>query len=157
MTTNPVTPPPAAAAEAPKTFWQKAQQWFLIVCGIIIGLLGLLKLYTAFTPQLPGCAADTTATVLRDIFKKKDVELTVLNNMKTVTDTSSEQTCQAHIKTPAETGTISYNITCRAVTSRSGSTRWTRHRADLRRYRSPLIESRARAAWPRPAAHAVRA
>jgi H+/Cl- antiporter ClcA len=45
MTTNPVTPPPAAAAEAPKTFWQKAQQWFLIVCGIIIGLLGLLKLY----------------------------------------------------------------------------------------------------------------
>jgi hypothetical protein len=111
MTTNPVTPPPAATAEPAKTFWQKAQQWFLIVCGIIIGLLGLLKLYTAFTPQLPGCAADATAAVLHDIFKKKDVELTVLNNMKTVTDTSSEQTCQAHIETPAETGTISYSIT----------------------------------------------
>ena len=31
--------------------------------------------------------------------------------MKTVTDTSSAQTCQAHIETPAETGTISYSIT----------------------------------------------
>jgi hypothetical protein len=81
------------------------------VCAVIIGLLGLLKLYNAFTPQLPGCAADSTATVLRDIFKKKDVELTVLNNTKTVTDTSSVQTCQAHIETPAETGTISYSIT----------------------------------------------
>jgi hypothetical protein len=98
-------------AEPPKTFWQKAQQWFLIVCGIIIGLLGLLKLYNAFTPQLPGCAADATATVIRDIFKKKDVELTVLNNMKTVTETSSEQNCQAHIETLAETGTIDYRIT----------------------------------------------
>src|ERR1035441_4942158 len=111
MTTNPVTPPPAATAEPPKTFWQKAQQWFLIVCGIIIGLLGLLKLYNAFTPQLPGCAADATATVIRDIFKKKDVELTVLNNMKTVTETSSEQNCQAQIETLAETGTIDYRIT----------------------------------------------
>jgi hypothetical protein len=83
----------------------------MIVCGVIIGIGGLIQLYKAFTPQLPGCAADSTATVLRDIFKKKDVELTVLNNMKTVTDTSSEQTCQAHIETPAETGTISYSIT----------------------------------------------
>ena len=111
MTTNPVTPPPAATAEPPKTFWQKAQRWFLIVCGIIIGLLGLLKLYNAFTPQLPGCAADATAAVIRDIFKKKDVELTVLNNMKTVTETSSEQNCQAQIETLAETGTIDYRIT----------------------------------------------
>jgi hypothetical protein len=109
--TNPAPLAPAATAEPPKTFWQKAQRWFMIVCGVIIGIGGLIQLYKAFTPQLPGCAADSTATVLRDIFKKKDVELTVLNNMKTVTDTSSEQTCQAHIETPAETGTISYSIT----------------------------------------------
>src|SRR5450631_1992290 len=112
--TNPAPLAPAAAAEPPKTFWQKAQRWFMIVAGIIIGLGGLMqlyKVYKAFTPQLPGCAADATATVIRDIFKKKDVELTVLNNMKAVTETSSEQTCQAHIETPAETGTISYSIT----------------------------------------------
>ena len=108
--TNPATPPLAPTAEQPKTTWQKAQQWFLVVCGIIIGLLGLLKLYNAFTPQLPGCATDATATVLRDIFKGKNVELTVLNDMKTVTDTSSAQTCQAHIETAAQTGTIFYTI-----------------------------------------------
>src|SRR5664279_2595638 len=109
--TNPAPLAPAATAEPPKTFWQKAQRWFMIVCGVIIGIGGLIQLYKAFTPQLPGCAADSTAAVLRDIFKKKDVELTVLNNMKTVTDRSSDQTCQAHIETPAETGTISYSIT----------------------------------------------
>jgi hypothetical protein len=109
--TNPAPLAPAAAAEPPKTFWQKAQRWFMIVAGIIIGLSGLMQLYKAFTPQLPGCAADATATVIRDIFKKKDVELTVLNNMKTVTETSSEQNCQAHIETAAETGTIDYRIT----------------------------------------------
>ena len=38
------------------------------MCGIIIGLLGLLKLYKAFMPQLPGCTTDATATVIRDIF-----------------------------------------------------------------------------------------
>ena len=112
--TNPAPLAPAAAAEPPKTFWQKAQRWFMIVAGIIIGLSGLMQLYKAFTPQLPGCAADATATVIRDIFKEKDVELTVLNNMKTVTETSSEQNCQAHIETLAETGTIDYRITLEA-------------------------------------------
>jgi hypothetical protein len=53
------------------------------VCGIIIGLLGLLKLYNAITPQLPGCTTDATATVIRDIFKSKNVELTVLYDLKT--------------------------------------------------------------------------
>ena len=109
--TNPAPLAPAATAEPPKTFWQKAQRWFMIVAGIIIGLGGLMQLYKAFTPQLPGCAANATATVIRDIFKKKDVELTVLTNMKTVTETSSEQNCQAHIETAAETGTIDYRIT----------------------------------------------
>ena len=81
------------------------------MCGIIIGLHGPLKLYKAFMPQLPGCTTDATATVIRDIFKSKNVELTVLNDLKTVSDTSSAQTFQAHIETAAETGTIFYSIT----------------------------------------------
>ena len=110
MTETPV-PPPAAAAAAPKTFWQKAQRWFFIACAIIIGLGGLLKLYKAFTPQLPGCAADETGTVIRNIFKSKNADLTVLNDMKTMTNTSSAQTCQAHVETASETATIFYTIT----------------------------------------------
>ncbi|HEY1473269.1 MAG TPA: hypothetical protein VGF53_04220 [Pseudolabrys sp.] len=109
-TSNPATPP-AVPAQAPKTFWQKAQAWAMIALGIIIGLLGLLKLYNAFAPQLPGCAADSTTALIRDIFKEKNAELTVLNNIKTVSETSSLQSCEAHIETAAETATISYNIT----------------------------------------------
>ena len=60
---------------------------------------------------MPGCAAQATADVIRDIFKSKNVAITVLNNMRTVSETSSLQSCQAHIETAAETGTISYNIT----------------------------------------------
>ena len=105
--TNSATPLLAPTAEQPKTTWQKTQQWFLVVCGIIIGLLGLLKLYNAFMPQLPGCTTDATATVIRDIFKSKNVELTVLNDLKTVTDTSSAQTCQAHIEQRRKPGRFS--------------------------------------------------
>jgi hypothetical protein len=108
---NSATPPLAPTAEQPKTTWQKTQRWFMIECAVIIGIGGLMQLYKAFTPQLPGCTTDATATVIRDIFKSKNVELTVLNDLKTVTDTSSAQICQAHIETAAETGTIFYTIT----------------------------------------------
>jgi hypothetical protein len=108
-TTNPVTPPPAAAQPA-KTFWQKASRWGTIIAGVIVGLIGLLKIYNAFVPQMPGCAADETGTVLRDIFKKKDVELTALNDFRTVSDTSAQRDCQAHIETASETATIAYRI-----------------------------------------------
>ena len=40
-TTKTVTPPPAAPAEPPKTFTQKATRWFMIACAVIIGIGGL--------------------------------------------------------------------------------------------------------------------
>ncbi len=127
-TTNPATPPlapsvmpplapsvqltpPAAAIAAPKTFWERNRRRFLIGVAIIVGLNGINQIYKAFTPQLPGCAADATANVIRDIFKKKNAEHTMLNDMKTVSETSSQQSCQAHVETTAETATIFYDIT----------------------------------------------
>ena len=109
-TPNTVTAPPAAAAAPPKTFMQKALRWFMIVCGVIIGIGGLLKTYKAFSPDLPGCSADATTAAVRNIFKEKNVELSSLTDMKTVTDTSSEKTCQARIETPTERATISYRV-----------------------------------------------
>lgn len=102
---------PAAAAEQPKTFWEKYKRWIFVAVGIIVGANGINKIYQAFTPQLPGCAAQATTDLIREIFKSKDVALTVLNNMTTVSESSSLQSCQAHFETAAETGTISYNIT----------------------------------------------
>ncbi len=102
---------PAAAAERPKTFWGKYQRWFYIAVAIIVGWSGINKIYQANTPQLPGCAAQATADVIRDIFKSKNVALTALNNMTTVSESSTQQSCQAHIETAAEIGTIFYTIT----------------------------------------------
>ena len=109
-TTKTVTPPPAATAEPPKTFTQKATRWFMIACAVIIGIGGLIKTYKVFSPSLPDCAADETTAVIRNIFKQKDVDLRSLTDMKAVTDTSSEKNCQAHIETPTETATISYRV-----------------------------------------------
>ena len=102
---------PAAAAEQPKTFWGKYQRWFFIAVAIIVGLNGINKIYQANTPQLPGCAAQATADVIREIFTSKNVALTALNNMTTVSESSTQQSCQAHIETAGETGTIFYTIT----------------------------------------------
>jgi hypothetical protein len=65
-------PAPAAdaAAQAP-TLTQKISRWFTIAAGIILGLIGLLKVYNYMVPQMPACADSNTADVIRDIFKKK--------------------------------------------------------------------------------------
>jgi hypothetical protein len=102
--------PPAAAAPA-KTFGQKLPRWVSAIVGVIFIVIGLTKLYNVFVPSLPGCAADLTNTIIHNIFKDKNLELTGLSNFKTITDTSTEKTCQADFTTPAEAGTLSYQIT----------------------------------------------
>jgi hypothetical protein len=104
------TPAPASPAEAaPRTFWQKATQWFIAACLIISGGLGILKGYNSFF-SLPACASDTAGDTLKSIFKEKNVEITALSDFKSVTDTSAERTCQAHVETPSETADIDYRI-----------------------------------------------
>jgi hypothetical protein len=119
MTDTPTTATPASssqvpgaappAAAAPRTFRQKATQWFIAACLIISGGLGLVKAYNnMFT--LPTCSSDTASETLKSIFKSKDVEVTSIVDFKSVTDTSSEKTCQAHVETPSELADIDYRI-----------------------------------------------
>jgi hypothetical protein len=72
MTETKSATPAAATAEPPKTLMQKLNRWGLIAAAIILGLISLLKIYNAFAPQLPRCGSDDVATLIRDIFKKKD-------------------------------------------------------------------------------------
>lgn len=119
-TTDPTTPPPlpgsaplpsAAPAAPSKTLGQKLTQWLSIIFALIIGVLGVVKLYHVFAPSMPACDASETADLIRSIFKKKDIELTTLNAMTPVNETSSERNCQAHIETSSESATIDYRIT----------------------------------------------
>jgi hypothetical protein len=118
--TPPTTPPPAAsptqapagaapAQAAPQTFRQKATQWFIAACLLISGGLGMVKVYNNFF-SLPACESDTAGDTLKSIFKDKNVEITALSDFKSVTDTSAEKTCQAHVETPSETANIDYRI-----------------------------------------------
>ena len=108
--TNPVPP-------APKGKWwdtpayQTVSKWFMIACAAIVGVLGLVKMYHAFSPQMPTCSASETADVIRNIFKGKDVPLTKLSDMTLVNETSAERNCSARIETKDETAAIGYRIT----------------------------------------------
>jgi hypothetical protein len=91
--------------------WQRVTKIVTVVAGLIVGVLGLVKLYNAFVPSIPSCSASSVAGVIRDIYKQKNIELTDLSDMKEVSATSAERNCQAHIETAQETGTLGYKIT----------------------------------------------
>jgi hypothetical protein len=99
--------PPAAA---PKTFWQRASRWIMGVAGGVLILSGAIKFAGVFFPSLPACDSDTATAVLRNIFKEKNVELTSLTGITTVSSTSSEKTCQGQAETPREHATINYRV-----------------------------------------------
>jgi hypothetical protein len=99
--------PPTAA---PKTFWQKASRWIMGVAGGVLMLSAAIKYGAVFFPSLPGCDSDTATAVLRNIFKEKNVELTSLTGITTVSSTSSEKTCQGQAETPREHATINYRV-----------------------------------------------
>jgi hypothetical protein len=105
--TESTQPPPA---EAPKTFWQKASRWVIGIAGVILMISGLLKLAPVLFPSLPSCSSDSATNVVRSIFKQKNVELTKLGDIKTVTDTSAEKTCEGQVETPTERATIWYRV-----------------------------------------------
>ena len=92
----------------PKTTTQKITQWLVSIALLIAGGLGIIRGFEQFS--LPSCTSDRTTTTLKDIFKSKNVEVTTIGEMKSVTDTYSEKTCEARVKTPAEDAKIAYRI-----------------------------------------------
>lgn len=107
--TTPAAPEPPPSPK-PKRGWQKLTPFIVIAVGVIAMVRGGTQLYDAFVPHLPSCTSDVANTTLRDIYKKKNVELASLTDMKTLTDTSSEKTCQAEATTASEAATIFYSI-----------------------------------------------
>lgn len=91
--TPPETGAPPPAAPAPPTTGQKIGRWASIVFGIIIGIGGLVKLYGVFT--LPSCNSSRMTDTLRSIYKKQNVEIKSVSDIKTVNSSSSEISCTA--------------------------------------------------------------
>jgi hypothetical protein len=104
----PVAPAPETEAPKPKR-GQRLLQGVVAVALLISGLLGMMRGYNSLF-VLPGCAADTTSATLKNIFQSKSVELSKVGDAATVSDSSSERTCEAHIETPDEKAIITYRI-----------------------------------------------
>jgi len=100
----------APSAAPPAKAQSKLQRVAYAVVGVILFLVGLMRLYFVFFPGLPGCSSDAARSTIIDIYKKKNVEITELSNQRTLTDSSTENTCQADVKTPTQTATLSYRI-----------------------------------------------
>jgi len=110
MSERPAATPAPPAPQAPKPgFGQKLAQWVLGIALLITGVLGIMRSFNSYL-FLPACDSDTASATLKSIFKSKDVELTKVTDFKTVTDASSEKTCQAAIETSDEQATIDYRI-----------------------------------------------
>ena len=82
----------------------------MVAAGIILMLSGAIKLVGYFFPSLPSCTSDTATAILRKIFSDKKIAVTNLSGLKTVTDTSSEKTCEGQIETATETAILHYRV-----------------------------------------------
>ncbi|MCR4282410.1 MAG: hypothetical protein NUV72_05225 [Bauldia sp.] len=86
--------------------WKKLA-YFVGGLAIIVG--GGIQLLNFF--MLPGCDSARVTETIRSIFSGQNLQLMALNEFKTVTDDNTRKTCQAHIETAEETGTIDYSVT----------------------------------------------
>ena len=100
--------PAASAAGAKQTFQQKLTTWVTMAVALIFVLIGAMKVIDEFS--LPTCGSERSEETIKSIYKSRNVTLTKVDDMKTVTDTRSERTCTASIESADASATIDYKI-----------------------------------------------
>jgi len=100
--------PAVTAAAAKPSFQQRLTTWATMAVALIFVVIGAMKVIDDFS--LPTCASDRAEETIKGIYKSRDVTLTKVSDMKTVTDTRSERTCTALIESADATATIDYKI-----------------------------------------------
>jgi len=100
--------PAASAAAAKQTFQQKLTTWVTMAVALIFVLIGAMKVIDEFS--LPTCGSERSEETIKSIYKSRNVTLTKVDDMKTVTDTRSERTCTASIESADARATIDYKI-----------------------------------------------
>lgn len=103
-TTQPTAalPPPP-----PPTFWQRAGRWAGIAAGLIIGLVGLVRLVVSYT-VLPSCESSRMTDTLRNIYRDQKLEYKGISDIKTVKSSSTEVTCTGVIDTGSEQQPVNF-------------------------------------------------
>ena len=107
---------PATSFTRATTRWErrtkiKRKAFFGAVTALaIVGTVGLAAALGVDPFTLPDCASDAAMDVLQSIFRDKDVDLERITDPATVTDTSSEKTCKAHVEARREQASIVYRV-----------------------------------------------
>jgi hypothetical protein len=109
MTDNNVSPISAPQA-APKSNWQRKLQLGVgIFMLAVFALIGVAKIVT--WGDLPGCDSDGAKSGLSDIFKTAKLEFSRYIEIKTLTTTKEEITCNATLeKTAGGNAEFDYRI-----------------------------------------------
>jgi hypothetical protein len=97
----PPEPPP------PPTFWQRFGRWAGIAAGIVIAVVGIIRLVIPYT-VLPGCESSRMTDTLRSIFRNQKVEAKAITDIKTVSSSSSEVSCTATVDIGGEPEAIGF-------------------------------------------------
>jgi hypothetical protein len=100
---------PQQEPAAKPTFTQHLTKWVSVIAGLIIGVLGVVKMMESFT--LPSCESNRSLDVIRSIFKDKNLAPPTLTDTKAAAgEAVNEKLCTAHYELPNEKGTLDYKV-----------------------------------------------
>jgi hypothetical protein len=103
---TPTVPPQDPAAKP--TMKEKLTKWASAFGGIMIAILGVIKLMESFT--LPSCDSSRSLDAVHAIFKDKNLPQPTLTGVKSAGEGDKEKLCQAAYEIPNEKGTLDYKV-----------------------------------------------
>jgi hypothetical protein len=108
----PVVATPSVPQQEPAakpTFTQQLTKWVSVIAGLIVGVLGVVKMMDSFT--LPSCDSSRSLDVIRSIFKDKNLPPPTLTDSKAAAgEAGNEKLCTAHYELPNEKGVLDYKV-----------------------------------------------
>ncbi|MEA2917517.1 MAG: hypothetical protein QOJ15_9598 [Bradyrhizobium sp.] len=104
------TPPvPLQEPAAKPTLTQQLTKWVSVIAGLIVAVLGVVKLMENFT--LPACDSSRSLDVIRSIFKDKNLPPPTLTDAKAAAgEAANEKLCTANYELPNEKGVLDYKV-----------------------------------------------
>ena len=104
-TTPADTPPPPA----PPTRGQNITRWTTAAVGLVVGIIGRVRLYNSFF-VLPSCDSTRASDTLSSIYRDNKIEVKGISNLTSVSSSSSEHACTGQVQMPDGPTAISYRI-----------------------------------------------
>jgi len=100
----------AAARSQSRTTIKRKALFGAVTALAIVGAVGIASALGIDPFTLPDCASDAAVDVVQSIFRDKNVDIERITDPATVSETSSEKTCKAHVEGRREQASIRYRV-----------------------------------------------